>query len=259
MPLSAMNMCDRAEEKVLTKEIRDTLKTLGYCLFLLLVIPLAMLMNWHIFHSQWEISGIFEPVFVVIVLLFAAYSGVSIFQTEKKDRALEYLLSLPMSIGKILAFKILPRLTMVLLLIVVGVMLSVFRTAISDAISVIILFFIAVFISLAVDSLANALIGVLLVNIILYYTSIITSYLTIEYRLLGSTEPIFWLSHLVPGLLLLVPLAVAFGLTLKNFDLKPLKWQVKPYLVIALPTAAALLLFIMVFIKNYLIWIRKLG
>lgn len=244
---------------MLFKEIKDTLKTLGYCLFLLLFIPLAMLMDWHIFHSQWEVSGIFAPVFVAIVLLFAGYSGVSIFQTEKKDRALEYLLSLPVSIGKILAIKILPRLTMLLLLVVVGGILSIFRTVISDAISVIIVFFIAVFISLAVDSLINAMIGVLLVNIILYYTSIITSYLTIEYRLLGSTEPIFWLSYLLPGLLLLVPLAVAFGLTIKNFDLKPLKWQAKPYLVIALPSAALLLLFIMLFIKKYLIWIRKLG
>jgi ABC-type Na+ efflux pump permease subunit len=259
MPLSAMNMCDRAEEKVLTKEIKDTLKTLGHCLFLLLFIPLAMLMNWHIFHSQWEISGVFAPVFVAIVLLFAAYSGVSIFQTEKKDRALEYLLSLPMPINKIMAFKILPRLTILLLLIIVGGILSVFLTVIADAVSVIIVFLTAVFISLAVDSLVNAMIGVLLVNIILYYTSIITSYLTIEYRFLGSTEPIFWLSHLLPGLLLLVPLAVAFGLTLKNFDMKPLKWQAKPYLVIALPFAAALLLFIMVFLKEYLIWIRKLG
>ena len=254
-----MSMCNQAEVKVLTKEIKDTLKTLGHCLFLLLFIPLAMLMNWHIFHAQWEISGTFAPVFVAIVLIFAAYSGVSIFQTEKKDRALEYLLSLPMSIWKILVIKILPRLTVLLLLIVVGGMLSIFRTVISDAIGVIILFFIAVFISLAVDSLSNAMIGVLLVNIILYYTSIITSYLTIEYRLWGSTEPIFWLSHLLPGLLLLVPLAVAFGLTLKNFDLKPLKWQAKPYLVIALPSAAVLLLFIMVFLKKYLIWIKKLG
>lgn len=244
---------------MIKKEIKDTLKILGHCLLILLFIPLTMLMNWHIFHSQWEISGIFPPVFVAIVLFFAAYSGVSIFQTERKDRALEYMFSLPMSIGKILVIKILPRLTVLLLLMVVGGILSIFRTVVSDAISVIIVFFIAVFISLAVDSLINAMIGVLLVNIILYYTSIIASYLTIEYRLLGSTEPIFWLSHLLPGLLLLVPLAVAFGITLKNFDLKPLKWQAKPYLVIALPSAVLLLLFIMVFVKKYLIWIRKLG
>jgi len=254
-----MNMCNSAEENVLTKEIKDTLKALGHCLLILLFIPLALLMNWHIFHSQWEISGIFAPVFVAIVLLFAAYSGVSIFQAEKKDRALEYLLSLPMPISKILAIKIFPRLAVLLLLMVVGGIFAIFRTVISDAISVMIVFFTAVFISLAVDSLINAMIGVLLLNIILYYTSIITSYLTIEYRLLGSSESISWLSYLVPGLLLLVPLAVAFGTTLKNFDMKPLKWQAKPYLVIALPFAAGLLLFIMVFLKHYLIWIRKLG
>lgn len=244
---------------MLKKEIKDTLKILGHCLLLLFLVPIARLLKWHIFHAQWEISGLFEPIFVVIVLLFASYSGVSIFQTEKKDRALEYLLSLPMSIGKILVIKILPRLTMLLLLIVVGGILSIFRTVISDAIGVIIVFFVAVFISLAVDSLINAMIGVLLVNIILYYTSLIASYLTIEHRVLGSTEPIFWLSYLLPALLLLVPLAVAFGLTIKNFDLKPLKWQAKPYLVITLPSALLLLIFIMVFIKKYLIWVKELG
>lgn len=254
-----MNMYNPGEVKVLKKEIRDTLKALGHCLLVLLFIPLAMLMNWHISHAQWEIYGIFVPVFVVIVLIFAVYSGVSIFQAEKKDRALEYLLSLPVSRGKILAIKILPRITVLMLLIVIGGFLSIFQTMISDAISVILVFFIAVLISLAVDSLVNAVIGVLLINIILYYTSIITSYLTIKYRFLGSTEPLFWLSYLVPGLLLLLPLAVAFGVTFKNFDLKPLKWQAKPYLVIALPWVAILLLYIMVFVKDYLIWIKKLG
>ena len=242
---------------MLKKEINDTFKALGQCMLILLIIPLAMLMNWHIFHAQWEVSGIFQPVFVTIVLLFAAYSGVSIFQREKKDRALEYLLSLPVSIWKILALKIIPRLIMLLLLIAIGGFLSLFQTPISDTIGLIIVFFIAVFISLAVDSLINAMIGVLMVNIIIYYSSLIASYLTIENRFLGSTEPIFWLSYLLPPLLVLVPLAAAFALTLKNLDTKPLKWQAKPYLLIALPVTAGLLLFIMAFFKNYLVWVRK--
>jgi ABC-type multidrug transport system permease subunit len=248
-------MYNSAEVKVLIKELRDTLKTLGYCMLFLLFIPIALLMNWHILHFQWEVSGIFAPVFMAIVLIFASYSGVSIFQREKKDRALEYLFSLPMPIGKILAIKIFPRLLILMLLFALGVIFSVFRTVISDAAGIVILFFTAIFISLAVDSLANAMIGVLLVNIILYYTSIITSYLAIENRFLGSTEPLFWLSYLIPGLLVLVPLAVAFWLTLRNYDLKPLKWQAKPYLIIALPWAAVLLVFIMVFLKKYLKWI----
>lgn len=244
---------------MLKKEIKDTLKTLGHCLFILLLLPMAMLMKRHIFHAQWEISGIFEPVYVAIVLLFAAYSGVSIFQTEKKDRALEYLLSLPVSKGKILAIKVLPRLTVLLLLIAVGGFLSIFRTPISDAIGVIIVFLVAVFISLSVDSLINAIFVVFGANIILYYSSLITSYLTIKYRFLGATEPIFWLSYLLPVLLIMVPLAVAFGLTLNHFDLKPFKWQAKAYLLIALPSILLLQVFIMVFLKKYLIWVKELG
>jgi hypothetical protein len=56
----------------------------------------------------------------------------------------------------------------------------------------------------------------------------------------------------------LIPLAAAFAITVKNFDLKPIKWQVKPYLMIALPTVLILLSFIIVFFRGYLIWIRKI-
>lgn len=244
---------------MLKKEILDTLKILGQSMLILVIIPMVILMDWHIFHSQWEISGILEPVFVAIVILFAAYSGVSIFQREKKDRAMEYLLSLPMSKWKILVSKIFPRLFFLLLLITAGGMLSISRNIIIDGMSLLVLFFMAMFISLAVDSVINAMLGVLLLNIILYYSSLVLSYVTMEYNLLGIGLPVAWLSQLLPGLFLIIPLAAAFGLTLKNFDIKPLKWQAKPYLFIALPCISLLLLFLMVFIKDYIIWIRKIG
>jgi hypothetical protein len=243
---------------VLKKEFRDTLKILFYCLLLFLIIPIARLLDWQVIHSQWEISGIWQPLFIAVIIIFAAYSGVSIFQSEKKERALEYLFSLPVSKWKIIAVKIFPRFLLLLLLIITGGVFSVFQNIMIDGISVMILFLMAVFVSLAVDSLINALLGVLVLNIILYYTSLILSYLTMKYGLFGSDTPLFWVSQLLPAVLLLVPLAAAFGITVKNFDLKPLKWQAKPYLVIALPTVLILLFFIIVFFKGYLIWIRKI-
>ena len=244
---------------MLKKEFRDTLMTLGHCLLMLIIIPMAMLLNWHVFHSQWEVSGIWQPVFTAIVVLFALYSGISIFQSEKRDRALEYLLTLPISIRKIVAIKIFPRLVLLVLLIAAGGIFAIFKNIAVDGVSLIVLFLIAVFVSLAVDSLINGMIGVVLLNVILYYTSLIISYLSMEYGLFGSNAPQFLFSHLLPAVLLLVPLAAAFGITLKNFDAKPLKWQAKPYLMIALPTVLLLISFILVFIKKYLVWVRTIG
>lgn len=244
---------------MLKKEFMDTFKTLVQCLLLLIILPMAMLLDWHVFHSRWEVSGIWQPVFTAVVIIFAAYAGVSIFQSEKKDRAFEYLLSLPVSIWKIAASKIFPRLVLLLMLIIAGRVFSVFNNIVVDGWSIVILFFIAVFVSLAVESVINGMIGVLLLNIILYYTSLVISYITMEYGLFGSTSPLFLFSHVLPVVLLLIPLAAAFVITMKKFDLKPLKWQAKPYLVIVLPTVLILVSFILVFLKKYLVWIREIG
>lgn len=242
---------------MLKKEFRDTLKVMLQCLLLLLVIPISKLLDWHFIHGQWEISGIWGPIVTGIIIIFAAYSGAAVFRVEKKDRALEYLLSLPVSRWEIFSVKVIPRLLVLLVMTTAAGIFKMFKQPWADGISVVVLFFIALFISLAVESLLSALLGVLAINIILYHASLIMSYLTMEYRLLGSTEPLFWLSQLLPAALLLFPLAAAFAITLKNLDVKSLKWHAKPYLVIALPSVLLLVSFILVFFKDYIIWIRK--
>jgi ABC-type transport system involved in multi-copper enzyme maturation permease subunit len=242
---------------VLKKEFRDTLKVMGQCLLVLLAVPIFKLLDWHFFHFQWEISGIMGPIVTGIIIIFAAYSGATVFRGEKKDRALEYLLSLPVSRWEIFSAKVIPRLLVLLLMVAAAGILNIFKNVLVDGISMVILFLTGLFISLAVESLLSAIMGVLAVNLFLYYASLIMSYVTMEYGLLGSREPLFWLSQLLPAALLLFPLAAAFALTLKNLDVKSLKWHVKPYLVIALPSVLLLVSFIFVFLKDYLTWIRK--
>lgn len=77
-----------------------------------------------------------------------------------------------------------------------------------------------------------------------------------KYQLFGREDPIFFLSHILPALVLLVPFAAAFYKTLKHFDAKPLKWQAKYYLKLALPVIAVLLVFILMFLKPYFIWLK---
>ncbi len=243
---------------MLKKELLDTIKILAQCLLLLFIIPIARVMGWQVFHRQWEISGIFQPVYIAIVIIFAAYSGVTLFQAEKKNRAIEYLLSLPLSRWKMITSKILPRLAALVLLIAVGFMLSVLKEGAADTISLLILFASALFLSLAVESVLTGLMGVFIINVILYYSSLITSYLTMTHQWFGSEVPIFFLSQILPALSLLIPLAAAFILTLKNFDAKPLKWQAKPYIFIALPVVFGFLIYILRYLKQYLQWIEPL-
>ncbi len=238
------------------KELIDSVRTLAQSLIVLLLIPIAMVLDWHVLHAQWEVAGMFQPLFLAIIIIFAAYAGVSIFGMEKKDKAMEYLLSLPVPIWKIMIAKILPRLILLLILIVTGGVLGVLQSIVVDSISLLIVFLLAVSLSLAVESAINAMVGVLLLNVILYYSSLIASYLTMTHHVFRSEVPLVLVSQLLPALLLLVPFVTAFVLAMKRLDLKPLKWQGKPYQKIALPALVALILFILLFLKNYLVWIN---
>lgn len=238
------------------KEFLDTLRVFLQSLLVLLVIPIALALDWYLFHAQWQLAGIIQPVILGIILFFAAYGGVTIFAMERKDRALEYLLSLPVPKSRILFAKILPRLLFLLVLIACGSVLGVMTSPVMDGISVLIVFIVALSLSLSGESIFNALIGVVLVNVIFYYSSIITSYLTMTRSVSHSLTPVFWLSFGVPLVVVVVPLLTAFYKTLKKFDLKPLKWQTQAYIQMALPAIGCLVIFILVFLKKYLAWIK---
>jgi len=241
---------------MIVKEFRDTLKILGQCMLVLALIPILNLLNWEFSHFQWDISGLWAPIVTNLLIIFAVYSGVAVFRPERKDRAMEYLLTLPVSRGKILWSKVAPRLTVLALLVMLSWLGGILDRPVVDGISLGVLFFTGVFVSLAVDSMVSAVFGVLVLNIVLYYTSLIMSYITMEHGLMGIRTPMFWSSQLLPAVLLLVPMGTAFWLTLKNYDAKPLKWQAKYYLSIALPAVLILLSFILAFLKNYLIWVQ---
>jgi ABC-type transport system involved in multi-copper enzyme maturation permease subunit len=254
MPSSAANII-KPEAIVLKKEFRDAFKIMLQSLAILLLTPAAAVLKWNLSTGQWEFSGLGKPFFITAVVIFAAYSGITIFRAEKKDRAFEYLFSLPVSRWKVLAMKVLPRLAILIVMMAAGGIMGIFTDLPADMISVCILFLTAICVSLAGDSLFSNFIAVFLLNYVLYYTSLVLGFVTMKYQLFGSAKPLFWLSQLLPAALLLIPMAAAFILTYKNFDAKPLKWQIKPYLYLGVPTVLALASFILVFLKGYLRWI----
>ena len=85
---------------MLRKEFRDALRRLAECLVLLVAVPLGYIWDRAVVHYGWRFADIVPAVFTATIFLFAVNAGISLFSSEKKDRALEYLLSLPVPVRK---------------------------------------------------------------------------------------------------------------------------------------------------------------
>ncbi|MCP5054467.1 MAG: ABC transporter permease subunit [bacterium] len=234
---------------MLKKEIMDTLKALLHSSLFLIVIPVSLLLK----------APVSKSLFVMFIVLLALYAGATLFQAERRDRALEYLLSLPISRWRILAFKVLPRLALLVAVTLLGALFSLIDSFFIDMTGIFLTFLLAVSISLAVESVFLAMTGALMLNYILHYTTIIISYLVMRGGPAGPRPAPVFLSSAIPLLLLVVPMVAAFVLVFKTLDLKPLKLRSRPYLVIAMPAILLLACFILMYYKQYAAWIKIIG
>jgi hypothetical protein len=237
---------------MLKKEVWDAVKRELECLLILGVVPLAFLWDRLIMKFNWGFRDIFTGVFLTTVIIYAFYSGATIFQSEKKDRAFEYLFSLPVKRLKILAMKILPRL--IILVILVMILALFFQLDITAfGISFLLMFFVSTFFSIGINSIIINLIAV----IMLYYLHYSLWQILMNYSILHGLEylgdwsiPAF---QLIAAALLLVPMGTAFWLTFKRMDVKPLKFQMRTYYAIVFPTLVILIAFVSLMFKKYLI------
>lgn len=239
---------------MLKKEFLDASKRLPECLLILIAIPVSFVWDKVVIRFGWEFSEIFIGTFVTIVVIFSVYSGATIFQSEKKDRAFEYLLSLPISRLRIIINKILPRILILLFLIIVLASFSSFKLLLTNGITFLFLFLISVFISITVNSVIIGLLGVLLLYYVFFFTSHIMNFLSWKLHINITGLFGFMLGQLIPAALLLIPFGIAFWLTFKNFDMKPLKLQIKPYYYIALPSLIIIISFVVLLFGDYLAW-----
>lgn len=234
------------------KELHDTLRMLSHSLLLFLAIPV---LYRGFGYAGLEFSQAFRRIFTIIVVFFAAYSGAGLFLFEKKEKAFEYLYSLPMPRSKILLNKLSPRLLVLLTLIIIGAAFRVFTDIPADSFGLFFLFFSSVFVGLAVHSLIVGLLGILIVNLLLYYSAVIINYIAID-KFGAKTGAGFFLSLLLPGLLLLIPLGTGFWVCFKKIDLKPLEMQLKLYYRIVLPALLVFIVFVVMFFNKYFYWIK---
>jgi len=256
---------------MLKKEISDSLKRLAESLLFLLAIPVTFAVDRFIIKFGMEFSDLFFVVSNYTLLFFSVYAGVSIFQSEKKDRAFEYLFSLPLSRSKILFYKILPRLVLLGIMIVLFLLFiePVFINPLVPSIGsslvkasfiillCVFLFSISIFSSLAFSSVVLAFIGVYFLTALRFFTARTLDFLII--RILQYDVPrIFHFNQYLSAALLLIPIGFAFWITFKKMDMKPLKFQMNKYYIITISTIAILITFVIVFYRQYLAWMMEL-
>ena len=243
---------------MLRKELTESIKRFLECSLIFVGIPIAILVDRMITKFGWEFKDLFPGVFFVTVFFYSAYSGITIMQAEKKDRALEYLLSMPISRSKIMLMKIFSRLIILLLLMFISNFLMNSQSYQLAIIYLVVLFVASVSLSLVIDSILLGIIGAFLIQgvISLNYGNIFFFFSKLGIK--GSAHPFDLISTLVSAFLVLVPFFISFWLTFKKLDLRPMKQQIRPYYYIAFPALVIILLFIIFNYRNYLLWIRNL-
>lgn len=237
---------------MLKKEVWEAIKKELECLLILGVVPLAFLGDRWVMKFNWEFREIFSAVFLTTILFYAVYAGATIFQSEKKDRAFEYLFSLPVSRSKILLMKLIPRLVILILLVIISIFF--FKIGVGDfGITFLDLFFISVFLSIGINSTLINLFGVLMVFYIQYSLFEILMNYSFSHGLEYRGDWIIPVFQLIATALLLIPMGTAFWLTFKRMDVKPMKFQMRTYYAIVLPTLVVVITFVSVMFKKYLI------
>ncbi len=242
---------------MLKKEILDASKKLLECSIVLVAIPVGFVWDRFFIKFNWEFVDIIYFVFAATVVVYSIYSGATIFQSEKKDRAFEYLLSMPLTRMKIIFYKIFPRISILALLIIVMAVFSGFKINLIYVVQLIFIFLISAFISFAIDSVIIGFIGVSILYMVFFYTSRIISFSAWPLNIFDpKSAGSLLIIDLLSASLLLVPFGIAFWKVFKNLDVKSLKLQIRPYYYIALPSLLIIISFIVVSFKEYLSWLQ---
>jgi hypothetical protein len=239
------------------KEFRDAVRQMVECLFILIAVPLGFLLDRLAVKFHWDFSEIFIQIFTVMIFLFAAYGGLALFQSEKKDRALEYMLSLPLSTTYLAALKIATR--FLLLAGLYGLYLVFAGKPIfsPEGLYLVFIFAISVSLSMAIDSIVIGVIGILLIFMLHFFTGPTIAYVAWKIGILASVASPGTLLRVISGVLVVLPFGIAFGLTVRRLEAKPFKLQMKPYARIALPSFLVLIVLILLFYSAFLAETRR--
>jgi hypothetical protein len=230
---------------MLKKECRDILIQSFFFAVAMVALPGIIFLTRIIPHQPF--AAIFMPVFQSGMLFWALFMGVSLFSSERGQKGMEYLLSLPYSRLKLLAIKVLPRFLSILFFYIVFLILYYQggRDFVALALfSLSFLYFVLFFISLSLSALSDnflvlsliSLFVLVVFNQVLFlitwlilrgegiveysWSEISSTFLQLEW----TAES--WLSFpvlILAALFLLIPLGLAMLVSFRRFDVRPSK------------------------------------
>ncbi len=219
-------------------------------------------------------AAIFIPSFQSGMLFWALFMGVSLFSTERGQKGMEYLLSLPYSRLQLLGIKILPRFLSILFFYLVFLVLydQGGRDYIALAMfSLSVLYFVLFFISISFSALSDNFLVLSLVSLfaLVVFNEIFFLILWLLMRMEGITDYSWseisstflslqwegesWLSFpllILAVVFLLLPLGLAMLFAFKRFDVRPSKIYGRRYLKFLAP-----LLIAGIFCSGLTVWI----
>lgn len=229
---------------MLKKEISEVLKYTIFFILVALLLPALLIVTTII--SDQSYFSVFFPLFQFGLFSWALFMGTSLFSGERRQKGIEYLLSLPYSRLHLIGLKILPRLSAVIIFYLVFVIL--YKTGGSDAAATTFIPFTALYFTLFLLALSLSAFSdnfiilsvTSLFSLFIYYGLLYMVYwivlkirgtpldeLDIEGLLLLEPGLFLWIE--IPKFLplvaiaLLLPFLISFVLSVKKFDVRPAK------------------------------------
>jgi hypothetical protein len=226
---------------MLKKETMDAAKKLVECSVILIIAPLAIVWDKFVMKLGFDYSSLLRGGFIATLAIYAIYSGATVFLSEKKDGAWEYLFSLPVARWQILVSKTLPRLGFLLMLCLPLAAYTGFSFIRESGIIFVVLFFSSLFLSIAIDYVVLNIVGVLILFSVYNQIKAIFVHLISRSGQNYPPQAVLIAAQLVAAFIFLLPFAIAFWLTFKKMDLKPLRLQLRLYYSITLPAVIVLI------------------
>jgi hypothetical protein len=223
---------------MLKKEISDVLKQIAIFTAFVLFLPAFLIITKIISNTSY--FSVFFPLFQFGLLFGAFFMGASLFSTERGQRGMEYLLSLPFSRYKLIGLKIFPR--FLTILIFYGVFLILYLGEGTNYAALALVSFTTIYFSFYLISLSFSassdnflvLFVVSLLSLFIYlWLGFFVLWLIVKAKgyiyyvvrvnpfIIGELDSI--IVYLIPivGFFILLPLLVAFGFSIKKFDIRP--------------------------------------
>lgn len=241
-----------SEASMLKKEISDVLRHNFFFILLILLLP-AFLVVTRIFPNQSYFS-VFFPIFQFLLFFWAFFMGASLFSVEQGQRGMEYLLSLPYSRYKLLGMKILPRFIAILIFYVIFLILYLGEGSNYAALSLVsftTIYFAFYLISLSFSASSDNFLVLFVISLLSLFIFLALGYsvywLTVKMKgyiyyvvrvspfITGELESFIVILIPFVAFCLLIPLLIAFGLSIKKIDVRPPKVYNKRFVKISAP------------------------